>query len=75
MGVVVGIFWNRGVVRVNVATLNRVAFGISRTITERLDLTSGSSLGFRLRPRKRRDPEPRGVVDFPGWPRGGPDSA
>ena len=32
--------------RVNVATLKGVAFGISRTITKRMDLTSGSSLGF-----------------------------
>ena len=29
------------------------------TITKRLDLTSGSSLGFRLRPHSRRDPKHR----------------
>ena len=34
------------VVRENVATLKGVAFGISRTITKWLDLTSGSCLGF-----------------------------
>ena len=51
-----GIFWNGSVVGVNVATLKGGAFGISRTITKRLDLTSGSSLGFRLRPHNRRDP-------------------
>ena len=44
-----------GVVRVNVATLKDIAFG---TITKRLDVASGSSLGFRLRPHNRRDPEP-----------------
>ena len=55
IGVVFGILWNGSVVRVNVATLNYVAFGISRTNTKRLDLTSGSSLGFLLRPHNRRD--------------------
>ena len=50
--------YGTGVVRVNVATLKGVAFGISRTITKRLDLTSGSSLGFRLRPHNRRDLNP-----------------
>ena len=59
IGVVFGILRNGGVVRVNVATLNRVAVWISRTITRRLDLMSGSSLGFRLRPHNRRDPKPR----------------
>ena len=59
IGVAFGILWNGGVVRVNVATLKGVAFGISRTITKRLDLMSGSSLGFRLRPHNRRDPKPR----------------
>ena len=53
------VLWIGGVVRVNVATLNRVAVWISRTVTMRLDLTSGSSLGFRLRPHNRRDPKPR----------------
>ena len=53
-----GILWNWGVARVNVATLKGVAFGISRAITKRLDLTSGSRLGFRLRPHNRRDPKP-----------------
>ena len=52
-------FYGSGsIFRVNVATLKGVAFGISRTITKRLDLTSGSSLGFRLRPQNRRDPSP-----------------
>ena len=59
IGVAFGILWNGIVVRVKVATLKGVAFGISRTITKRLDLTSGSSLGFRLRPLNRRDPKPR----------------
>ena len=59
MGVAFGFLYNVGVVRVNVATLEGEAFGISRTITKRLDLTSGSSLGFRLRPHNRRDPKPR----------------
>ena len=54
-----GNLWNRSVVRVNVATTEGVAFGISHTITKRLELTSGSSLGFRLRPHNRRDPQPR----------------
>ena len=39
--------------------LKGVTLGDSRTITKRLDLTCGSSLGFRLRPRNRRDPELR----------------
>ena len=59
IGVAFGILWIGSVVRVNVATLKGVAFGISRTITKRLDLTSGSSLGFRLRPHNRRDPSLR----------------
>ena len=59
MGVAFGIFMDRGVFRVIVATLKGVEFGISRTITKRLGLTSGSSLGFRLRPHNRCDPEPR----------------
>ena len=59
IAVVFGILWNGGVVRVNVATLKGVPFGISHTMTKRLDLTSGSSLGFRLRPHNRRDPKPR----------------
>ena len=54
-GVVFGILWNGRIVRVNVATLKGVAFGISRTSTKRLDL----SLVFRFRPHNRRDPEPR----------------
>ena len=58
-GVAFGILWNGGVARVNVATLKGVAFGISHTITKRLDLTSSSSLGFRLRPHNRRDPKLR----------------
>ena len=58
IGVAFGILWIGSVVRVNVATLKGVAFGISRTITKRLDLTSGSSLGFRLRPHNRRDASP-----------------
>ena len=52
-----GILWKGGVVRVNVATLNHVAFGISRSITKRLDLTSGSRLGvpqFRCASRETR---------------------
>ena len=49
-------FLERSVVRVNVATLKGGAFGISRAITKRLDLMSGSSLGFRLRPHNRCDP-------------------
>ena len=53
IGVAFGILWNGSVVRVN------VAFGILQTITKRLDLTSGSSPGFRLRPHNRRDPNPR----------------
>ena len=36
IGVVFGILWNGGVVRVNVATLKGVEFGISRTISKRL---------------------------------------
>ena len=62
IGVAFGIFWNGGVLRVNVATLKGVAFGISHTITKRLDLTSGSSLGFRLRPQNRRDPNPVAIA-------------
>ena len=49
MGVAFGISWNGGVVRVNVATLKGVAFGISE---------AGSDV-WRLRPHNRRDPKPR----------------
>ena len=56
-------FMERCVVRVNVATLKSVAFGISPTFTKRLDLTSGSSLGFRLRLHNRRDPKPVAIAD------------
>ena len=56
IGVAFGILWNGGVVRVNVAALKGVAFGIARTITKRMDLTSGSSLGFRFRPHNCRYP-------------------
>ena len=59
IGIAFGILWFGSVVRVNVATLKGVAFGISRTITKRLDLTSGFSLGFRLRPHNGRDPSLR----------------
>ena len=45
-GVAFGILWIGSVVRANVATLTGVAFGISRTITKRLDLTSGSAWVF-----------------------------
>ena len=58
IGVAFGILRIGSVVRVNVAALKGVAFGISRTILKRLDLTSSSSLGFRLRPHNRRDPSP-----------------
>ena len=62
IGVAFGILWNGGVVRVHVATLKGVACGISRTITKRLDLTFGSSLGFRLRPHNRRDLNPVAIA-------------
>ena len=62
IGVAFGILRNGGVVRVHVATLKGVACGISRTITKRLDLTSGSSLGFCLRPHNRRDLNPVAIA-------------
>ena len=54
IGNVFGILWNGGVVPLNVATLKGEAFGISRTITKRLDLTPGFS-SSSAQPSCRRD--------------------
>ena len=57
-GVVFGILWNGGRrPRKRGDPEGRPVWDF--TITKRLDLTSGSSLGFRLRPHNRRDPKHR----------------